>query len=59
VRFHLAEWHRTVEEKLKTLDELYGLLNQDRMNRWMLVLEVTIVLLFVIDLIILVIGLRR
>jgi hypothetical protein len=22
-RFHLADWHRTLEEKLKTLDSLY------------------------------------
>jgi len=52
-RFHLADWHRTIDEKLKTLDDLYELLNQDRMNRWMLSLEVTIVLLFVIDLVML------
>jgi len=52
-RFHLADWHRSIGEKLKTLDDLYELLNQDRMNRWMLSLEVTIVLLFVIDLIML------
>jgi len=37
---------------LKTLDDLYQLLNHDRINRWMLILEVTIVLLFVIDLVI-------
>jgi hypothetical protein len=52
-RFHLAEWHRTLDGKLKTLDDLYQLLNHDRTNRWMLILEVTIVLLFVIDLVIL------
>jgi len=58
-RFHLSDWHRTIDEKLKTLDNLYQLLNQDRTNRWMLTLEVTIVLLFVIDLILLVLGLKR
>ena len=58
-RFHLADWHRTIDEKLKTLDDLYKLLNLDRTNRWMLTLEVTIVLLFVIDLVILVIGLKK
>jgi hypothetical protein len=58
-RFHLADWHRTIDEKLKTLDNLYQLLNLDRTNRWMLTLEVTIVLLFVIDLVILVIGLKK
>lgn len=57
-RFHLADWHRTVAEKLKTLDDLYELLNQDRMNRWMLTLEVTIVLLFVIDLVMLFFSMR-
>jgi hypothetical protein len=48
-RFHLGDWHKTVDEKLKTLDDVYQILQQDRNNRWMLVLEVTIVLLFVVD----------
>lgn len=52
-RFHLSEWHRAVEDKLKTLDEIYQLLKSQQTNRWMLVLEVTIVLLFVLDLILL------
>jgi hypothetical protein len=58
-RFHLADWHRTIDEKLKTLDNLYQLLNQDRINNWMLSLEITIVLLFVLDLILLVMGLKK
>jgi len=49
-RFHLADWHRTIDEKLKTLDDLYQLLRADQNNRWMLILEATIVLLFIIDL---------
>lgn len=57
-RFHLSDWHRTIDGKLKTLDDLYQLLNHDQTNRWMLILEVTIVLLFVIDLVILVLGLK-
>ena len=57
-RFHLADWHRTIDGKLKTLDDLYQLLKYDQNNRVMLVLEVTIVLLFVIDLVILVLGLK-
>ncbi len=57
-RFHLADWHRTIDEKLKTLDNLYQLLNQDLNNRWMFILELTIVLLFVIDLVLLVLGLK-
>jgi hypothetical protein len=51
-RFHLADWHRTIDEKLKTLDDLYHLLHQDQNNRWMLILETTIVLLFIIDLVV-------
>ena len=58
-RFHLADWHRTIDEKLKTLDDLYQLLNQDRTNRWMLTLEVTIVLLFVVDVVLLLLGFKR
>jgi hypothetical protein len=58
-RFHLADWHRTIDEKLETLDNLYQLLNQDRISRWMLTLEVTIVLLFVIDLVLLMLGFKR
>ena len=58
-RFHLGDWHRTIDEKLKTLDDLYQLLNQDRTNRWMLSLEITIVVLFVLDLILLLLGLKR
>jgi len=57
-RFHLAEWHRTIDGKLKTLDDLYQLLKHDQTNRMMMWLEVTIVLLFVIDLVLLVLGLN-
>lgn len=55
-RFHLGDWHRTIDGKLKTLADLYQLLNSDRASRWMLILEVAIVLLFIIDLVILVLG---
>ena len=58
-RFHLGDWHRTIDEKLKTLDDLYQLLQHDQTNRWMLILETTIVLLFIIDLVILAIGLKQ
>jgi len=58
-RFHLADWHRTTDEKLKTLDNLHQILNQDRMNRIMLWLEITIVLLFVVDLIMLFSGMKH
>jgi hypothetical protein len=52
-RFHLSDWHRTIDEKLKTLDDLYQLLRAEQNNRWMLILEASIVLLFIIDLILL------
>jgi hypothetical protein len=58
-RFHLGDWHRTIDKKLNTLDDLYQLLSQDRTNQWMLTLEVTIVLLFIVDLILLVMGLKK
>jgi len=40
------------------LDDLYQLLHHDQTNRWMLILEVTIVLLFIIDLVILFFGVK-
>jgi hypothetical protein len=57
-RFHLSDWHKTIDQKLKTLDDLYQLLKHDQNNRWMLLLEATIVLLFVIDLIMLFLGIK-
>jgi hypothetical protein len=48
-RFHLADWQRSVQDKLKTLDELHQILKSDQGNRWMMILEVTVVLLFIID----------
>jgi len=53
-RFHLQDWHRTIDEKLRTLDELYQLLRADQVNRWMLVLEMTIVGLFILDIVMIV-----
>src|SRR5207248_11661496 len=57
-RLHLGHWHRTIDQKLKTLANLYQLLQHDQTNRWMLMLEATIVLLFVIDLVLLFVGLK-
>jgi hypothetical protein len=57
-RFHLGEWQRTIDGKLKTLNELYQILKQDQNNRVMVWLEIAIVVLFVIDLVVLVIGLK-
>jgi hypothetical protein len=50
-RFHLADWHRTIDDKLKTLGDLYQFLQADQMNRWMITLEAMIVLLFVLDIV--------
>ena len=58
-RFHLGDWHHTIDDKLKTLDDLYQLLQSDRNNRWMLTLEITVVLLFVLDLALLFFGGHR
>jgi hypothetical protein len=55
-RFHLSDWRRTIDEKLKTLGELYQLLRADQINRWMIVLEMTIVGLFMLDIVILIFG---
>jgi len=57
-RFHLADWHRSLDDKLRTLDNMYQLLHHDYNNRWMLILEVTIVFLFIVDLVVLVMGMK-
>ncbi|HUS48088.1 MAG TPA: hypothetical protein VM098_08210 [Phycisphaerae bacterium] len=57
-RFHLDDWQRVIADKLRTLDGLYQILNQDRVNRWMIVLEATIVLLILVDMFLLFFGLR-
>lgn len=50
-RFHLGDWHRTIDDKLATLNDLYHLLQEDRNYRTMLALEITIVIFFLIELI--------
>jgi len=57
-RLHLGDWHQSIDKKLQTLDDLYGLLAHDRMNRLMLILEVTIVLLFIVDLVLIFVHLK-
>ncbi len=52
-RFHLGDWSEVISDKLRTLADLYHLLHQDWLNRWMAILESTIVLLFIIDLVLL------
>lgn len=58
-RFHLGDWHRSIGGKLRTLDDLYQLLKSDQNTRWMLILECTIVLLFIVDLVILFMGMKH
>lgn len=50
-RFHLADWHRTIEEKLRTLDNVYQLLRSDQVNRWMIFLEAAIVVLILFEIV--------
>ncbi len=59
VLFHLGDWQRVIGEKLRTVGELYQLLRQDQTNRWMIVLETSIVLLFVVDVVVLLLGLSH
>lgn len=56
-RFHLSDWQGIINVKLRTLGDLYQLLYQDWVNSWMVVLEATIVLLFILDVLLLVLGL--
>ena len=58
-KFHLADWQRVIGDKLRTLDGLYQILRQNQVNRWMIILEATIVLLFILDVIILLSGWRK
>ncbi len=53
-RFHLADWHKIIGEKIRTLGELYQMLQENRFNFWMVILEIAIVLLFIIDVLLLV-----
>ena len=57
-RFHLADWHRTIDQKLKTMDDLYGLLAADRNAKWMFLMEATVVLLFVVETVLVVVQIR-
>ncbi|MBI5243637.1 MAG: hypothetical protein HY922_08145 [Elusimicrobia bacterium] len=57
-RFHLKDWQRSVESKLRTLDSLYNLVLSDINNRRMLILEAAIVGLFIADLVLIVLNAR-
>ena len=49
-RFHIPEWEHAVNQKLKTLNELYAMAAHEVEARRMIILEFLIVLLFVVDL---------
>ena len=48
-RFHLAHWEASVDQKLRQLDEIYSIVQSEIGSRRMLLLEVTIVALFILD----------
>jgi len=48
-RFHLDDWQSNITTKLKTLDDLYQMLQNDRNHRLMTTLEVAVVLMFLIE----------
>ena len=57
--FHLADWHRAIDEKLRTLDGLYDTLKQDQNHLVMLWLEASIVVMFLIDLVMIFMGMSK
>lgn len=52
-RFHLPDWEKALSEKLHALNDVYTLASHEVEHRRGVVLEATIVLLFVLDLILL------
>jgi hypothetical protein len=48
-RFHLDDWQRVVDDKLKTLDELYQVLKHDQFNRWLLLMEMVVIVILVLE----------
>lgn len=48
-RFHLEDWQRVVDDKLKTLDELYQVLKHDQFNRWLLLMEMVVIVILVLE----------
>jgi hypothetical protein len=55
-RFHLGHWQKSVAAKLQELDDLYSLVRSEIEARRMLLLEATIVALFVLDVVLIVLG---
>jgi hypothetical protein len=48
-RFHLSDWQRVVDDKLKTLDDLYQMLKHDQFNRLMIILELIVIVILVFE----------
>ncbi len=48
-RFHLSDWQRVVDDKLKTLDDLYQMLKHDQFNRWLLIMEMVVIVILVFE----------
>lgn len=48
-RFHLEDWQRVVDDKLKTLDDLYQVLKHDQFNRWLLIMELVVIVILVLE----------
>ena len=48
-RFHLEDWQRVIDDKLKTLDELYQVLKHDQFNRWLLIMELVVIIILVLE----------
>lgn len=50
-RFHLEQWRRSVHDRLEQLDRLHSVVKSDILERRMLWMEATIVVLFLIDIV--------
>jgi hypothetical protein len=48
-RFHIEEWRKSLEQRLKQLDELFSVVHSEISDRRMLVLEVVVVVLILIE----------
>jgi len=55
-RFHLAEWEAQLERKLKTVNTMYELTSRNATDRKMLMLETLVVLIFVVDIVLVILG---
>ncbi len=54
-KFHIKDWEKSVSKKLSTLQEQYLMLNNALEGRKMMMMELSIIILFILDLILLVV----